>query len=161
MPAFIKLGDIKGEATDAGHKDWVIIETMSTGINRSLPASAVDQNRTKGSTYLSDVTFSRTLDKSSVKLQEACANGTFFKEVEIHLCTTVNNKQEPYLIYKLSDVIITSYNISASAHSSDPPSESLSMNYTKVEWTYVVVDPKTGEKKGQVPAKYDPGAGKS
>jgi hypothetical protein len=26
--AFVKLGDIKGEATDADHKDWIIVDSM-------------------------------------------------------------------------------------------------------------------------------------
>ena len=52
MPAFMKLGDIKGEATDADHKDWIIIESMSSPIFRSIPEGAKDQQRTKGETTL-------------------------------------------------------------------------------------------------------------
>ena len=35
--AFMKLGDIKGEATDNEHKDWIIIESMSSAIFRRCP----------------------------------------------------------------------------------------------------------------------------
>ena len=155
MPAFMKLGDIKGEASDQDHKDWVIIESMSSPIFRSVPEGARDQQRTKGSTTLGDVVVVRQLDKSSTKLQESCANGTFIKEVEIHFCTTVKNKQEPYLIYKLSDVIISSYSVHANASGDPLPSEEVTFGYSKAEWTYVVIDTKTGDKKGQIPAKYD------
>ena len=161
MPAFMKLGDIKGEATDTDHKEWILIESMSSPMFRSVPSGAKDQQRTKGETTLGDIVCVRQLDKSSTKLQEACANGTFFKEVEIHFCTTVKNKQEPYLTYKLSDVIVSSYSIMANSSGSPLPSEEITMGYTKAEWTYIVVDPKTGDKKGQVPAKYDPGTGRS
>ena len=161
MPAFMKLGDIKGEATDADHKEWIIIESMSSPMYRSVPPGAKDQQRTKGETTLGDIVCSRQLDKSSTKLQEACANGTFFKEVEIHFCTTVKNKQEPYLTYKLSDVIVSSYSFHGNSSGSPLPSEQVTMGYTKAEWTYIVIDPKTGDKKGQVPAKYDPGTGRS
>ena len=161
MPAFMKLGDIKGESTDTDHKEWILIESMSSPLFRSVPSGAKDQQRTKGDTTLGDIVCVRQLDKSSTKLQEACANGTFFKEVEIHFCTTVKNKQEPYLTYKLSDVIVSSYSIQANSSGSPLPSEEITMGYTKAEWTYIVVDPKTGDKKGQVPAKYDPGAGRS
>ena len=161
MPAFMKLGDIKGEATDTDHKEWILIESMSSPMFRSVPSGAKDQQRTKGETTLGDIVCVRQLDKSSTKLQEACANGTFFKEVEIHFCTTVKNKQEPYLTYKLSDVIVSSYSIQANSSGSPLPSEEITMGYTKAEWTYIVIDPKTGDKKGQVPAKYDPGTGRS
>ncbi len=161
MPAFMKLGDIKGEATDADHKEWIIIESMSSPMYRSVPAGAKDQQRTKGETTLGDIACSRQLDKSSTKLQEACANGTFFKEVEIHFCTTVKNKQEPYLTYKLADVIVSSYSFHGNSSGSPLPSEQITLGYTKVEWTYIVIDPATGDKKGNVPAKYNPGEGRS
>ena len=161
MPAYMKLGDIKGEATDTDHKDWIIIESMSAPMYRSIPSGAKDQQRTKGETTLGDIVCSRQLDKSSTKLQEACANGTFFKEVEIHFCTTVKNKQEPYLTYKLKDVIVSSYSFHGNSSGSPLPSEQITMGFTSAEWTYIVVDPKTGDKTGQVPAKYKPAEGRS
>ena len=115
----------------------------------------------KGDTTLGDIVIVRQLDKSSTKLQEACANGTFFNEVEIHFCTTVKNKQEPYLTYKLSNAIITSYSFHGNSSGSPLPTEEVTMGYTAVEWTYIVVDPETGDKKGDVPGKYNPGSGKS
>lgn len=157
----MKLGDIKGEASDSDHKEWILLDSMSSPMFRSVPSGAKDQQRTKGETTLGDIAVSRQLDKSSTKLQEACANGTFFKEVEIHFCTTVKNKQEPYLTYKLSDVIVSSYSFHGNSSGSPLPSEQVTMGYTKAEWTYIVIDPKTGDKKGQVPAKYDPGTGRS
>jgi type VI secretion system secreted protein Hcp len=161
MSAFLKLGDIKGEATDAGHTDWILIESMSAPIHRSIPEGARDQQRTKGDTTLHDVTVVRQLDKSSTKLAEACASGKFFPEAEIHLCTVVKGKQEPYLKYRLKDVIVSSYSFTGAASGDPLPTEQVTMGYTEVEWTYVVVDPKTGEAKGNVPGKYNPGTAKA
>lgn len=161
MPAFVKLGDIKGEATDQDHDGWILIETMQHGVSRSIPRGAKDQQRTKGETSLSDVAISRQMDKSSTKLQEACANGTFFKEIEIHFCTTVKNKQEPYATFKMADVIISSFSPSFSGDGSPLPYELVSLSYVKAEWIYTTIDPKTGDKKGQVPAKYTPAEGRS
>jgi len=161
MPAFMKLGDVKGEATDQGHKDWIIISSMSSPVFRSIPEGAKDQQRTKGDTTLGDIVVVRQMDKSSTKLQEACANGTFFKEVEIHFCTTVKNKQEPYLKYKLENVIVTSYSFHGNSSGDPLPSEEMTMGYTKAEWTYIIVDPNTGDPKGNVPGKYTPGEGRS
>ena len=161
MAAFVKMGDIKGEATDNDHKDWILIESMSSPIFRSIPEGAKDQQRTKGETTLGDVVVVRQLDKSSTKLQEACANGTFYSEVEIHFCTTVKNKQEPYLKYKLKDVIVTSYGFHGNSSGDPIPSEEVTLGYSEVEWTYVTIDPKTGDKKGNVPGKYNPGKGAS
>jgi type VI secretion system secreted protein Hcp len=161
MPAYMKLGSIQGEATEQNHKDWIIIDSMDAPIKRTIPAGAVNQQRTKGQTVLGDVKVVRELDKSSTKLAEACANGTYFADVEIHFCTTVNNAQEPYLTYKLKDVIVSSYNFHGEASGDPLPKEEVALSYSEIEWNYVVVDPNTGDKKGNVPGKYSPAAGKS
>lgn len=159
MPAFMKLGSIAGEATQKDHKDWIILQSMSSPIHRSIPAGARDQQRTKGETTLGDIVIVRQLDKSSTKLAESCANGTFFKDVEIHFCTTVKNKQEPYLKYKLSDVIVSSYSFHGNSSGDPLPSEEITLGFSKIEWTYIIVDPQTGDVKGNVPGKYNPSEG--
>ena len=159
MPAFMKLGVIKGEATDKEHKDWIIIESMSAPIFRSIPEGAKDQQRMRGDTTLGDVAVVRELDKSSTKLQEACANGTLYKEVEIHLTSQLGDKQETYMKYKLSDVIVSSYSFHGNASGQPLPSEEVTLSYTEAEWTYITLDPKTGDKKGNVVGKYNLGKG--
>lgn len=161
MPAFLKLGDIKGQATDADHKDWIILQSLSGAIYRSIPENARDQQRTQGSTVLGDVVIVRELDISSTKLQEACANGTFFSEVQIDLCSTIGNKQEPYLQYKLKNVIVTSYSFHGTASGDPLPTEEVTLGYSEVEWNYIVLNPETGKKGGNVPGKYNPAKGKS
>lgn len=161
MPAYLKLQGIEGECQDQDHKNWVIIESMSSPIYRSIPEGAKDQQRTKGETTLGDIAVVRQLDKSSTKLQEACANGTFYKDAEIHFCSTVGKKQEPYLKYKLTDVIVSSYSFHGNSSGSPLPSEQITLAFTAAEWTYIVLDPKDGSVKGNVPGKYEPSTGKS
>jgi type VI secretion system secreted protein Hcp len=161
MSAFVKLGDIKGEATDEDHKDWVLIESMSSPMFRSIPEGAKDTQRTKGETTLGDIVLIRQMDKSTTKIQEACANGTFMKEVEIHFCSTMKNKEEPYYTVLLKNVILTSYGLHANSSGEPLPSEEVTLGYTEVEWTYHIIDPETGDNKGKVPTKYNPGKGRS
>ena len=160
MAAFVKIGDIKGEATDQDHKDWIIIESMTSPITRSIPQGAKDQQRTKGETALGDIHLVRQLDASSTKLQGACAGGTFYPKVEIHFCSTIGGKQEPYLKYVLSDVIVSSYTFHGNSSGNPSPSEEVTIGFTQAEWTYVTLDPKTGKSKGQVAAAYNPGSAK-
>jgi len=161
MPAFMKLGDIEGQATDKGHDKWIIIQSMSSPIYRTIPESARDQQRTQGSTVLGDIAVVRELDKSSTKLQEACANGKFFPEVQIHFCATLGNKQEPYLTYTLKNVIVTSYSFHGNASGSPLPSEEVTLGYSEIEWNYIVIDTDKGTTGGNVPGKYNPGKGQS
>ena len=161
MPAFMKLGNIGGEATDADHKNWIIIESMSSPIFRSIPEGAKDQQRARGDTTLGDISVVRQLDKSSPKLAEACANGTFFPSVEVDFCTTVGNKQEPYLKYKMTNVIVTGYSFHGTASSEPIPTEELTMNFTEVEWTDIVLNPDDGRPTGNVAGKYNPATGRA
>lgn len=154
MPAYMKLGDIEGEATDPDHDKWIKLESMSSPIFRSIPEGAVDNERTRGETTLGDIVIVRQLDKSSVKLQEACAKGKFFEEVEIDFCVRFKEKDEPYLKYKLKNVITTSYSFHGTATGEPVPTEEVTLGYSEIEWTYFVVNPKTGDSEGQVMGSY-------
>jgi type VI secretion system secreted protein Hcp len=161
MPAFLKLGDIKGEATDQDHKDWIRIESMSAPITRSVPQGAKDQQRSRGDTTLGDIVLVRQLDKSSTKLAEACASGKYYTDATIDLCVTVKGKQQPYLTYVIKNVIVTSYGFSGNSSGEPQPTEQVTLGFTAAEWTYIIVDPDTGDSKGNVPGKYEPATGKA
>jgi type VI secretion system secreted protein Hcp len=159
MAAFMQMQGIEGESTDKGHQKWIMVESLSESILRSISDGARDMERVRGRTKCQDLVVVRQLDSSSAKLKESCAKGTFFPQVEVHFCTTVHNAQEPYLKYTLHDVIVTSYSFHCNAASQPRPSESVTLGYTKVEWEYIKIDHKTGKKQGTVPAGYDPGKG--
>jgi type VI secretion system secreted protein Hcp len=161
MAAFLQLEGIEGESTDKQHDKWIIIQSMSSPIFRSIPEGARDSQRSRGDTTLGDVVVVRELDKSSVKLQEASANGKFYPKAKINFTSQVGDKQEPYLKYELENVIITSYSVHANAEGDPLPTEEVTLNCTKATWTYVTLNPKTGEPGPSVEGKYDPGKGSS
>ncbi len=155
MAAYMKLGDIKGDVSNPDHKEWIMIESMSSPIYRSIASGARNQGRTQGETTLGDIVVVKQLDKSSTKIQEAVAKGDFQKEVLVHLTTDTQGKEEPYLKYKLENVIISSYGFHGNSSGSPLPTEQLTLNYTKATWTYVVINKDTGKKEGQVETMYD------
>ena len=144
MAAFMKLGDIDGEATDNEHKDWIIIESMSSSVTRSFD-DAEGTTRSRGDTTLGDVVVVRELDKASVKLQQACAHGTVFAEAQLDFTTQTGGRQATYLTHKLKNVIVTSYSMSADGAGDTRPTEQVTLGYTEGEWTYVAIDPATGD----------------
>ena len=68
------------------------------------------------------------------------ANGKFKDEVLIHLCSTINDQNAVNLELKLKNVILSSYSFTATGAQSPVLSESLTLNYTDVEWTYKKFD---------------------
>ncbi len=161
MALYVQCKDIEGEATDSNHNKWIICDSASLPVFRSIPSGAVDQQRTKGETSLGDITLVRQLDKSSPKLMEACALGKFNKEVKIEFTTTTGGKTDTYLSWKLENVVFTGYSCHGNSSGEPLPSEQISMNFTKVTMTYTEFDNKTGSKKGNVEASYEMGANKA
>jgi len=158
MPAFLQLGDIKGEAQDQDHKDWIMVESFSSTIVRSVAHGARNQERKNGQTTLGDIHIVRKMDKSSSKLAEACASGKFIDVAKIDLCAMINNKHVSRMHYQMKNVIVTSYNFHAHESMNPSPSEEVSLSFTDIEWTYSVYDDK-GNSTGKVPAKFNPHEG--
>lgn len=158
MAAFMSIKDVPGQATEEGHKDWILIDSFSMPIYRKIAAGARDNERFQTDTIAGDVVAVRTIDKSSPKIAQGCADGTVYSEILLHFTTQANNKQEVYVEIKLENVIITSY--SAHMNSESRGSEEVTFNYTKIEWTYNTLDTKDAKGKGKVVAKYDLGKGK-
>ena len=154
MPAYIKLPDIEGEVNEEEHSGWVEVQSVSMPIFRSIQGGAVGVGRSNGETTLGDISVYKTWDSSTPSLASAVANGKYLDEVLIHLCSTINEKNIVNLELKLSNVILSSYNFSATGDQSPVPSESVTLNFTKVEWTYKKFDTK-GKEAGNFPATYD------
>ena len=133
--AYIKFDGVDGESTDADHKDWIIIQSLSSGIQR--PRS--DATGGLGRAIASDIVVAKQLDKSSPKLAEAVARGTVFPTVKFHLTRFVGAEREAtYYTYELKNVIVTSYQVGGSGSASEPrPSENFSLNFEEIKVTYV------------------------
>jgi type VI secretion system secreted protein Hcp len=160
MSAYMKLDDLEGEATDQSHPKWVLVDAMSFAIHRSIQPGAKDNER-RGATTISDVTIVRQLDRSSVPLQVACAVGTVFDQVEIHFCTDLAGKREPFLKYKLWNVIVSSYTLGPCLAGASKPTESIELNSSAVEWTYVTMDRNSLGPGENITGSYDLGSGEA
>jgi type VI secretion system secreted protein Hcp len=153
MSAFIQFKGVPGESQDEDHKEWTDINTFNWGMSRSIEGGAEGVKRRQGSTNVHDISITRVVDKSSVKLAQACVDGTCFDEVHLHLCNQVGGAEVPYLTYKMTYVIITSHQIAGTE--GDVPSEALTLNFQAVSWNYAV-EKEDGSVSGNIPGEYDP-----
>jgi type VI secretion system secreted protein Hcp len=152
---FLKLGDIKGEAQDSQHKEWIDIESIQAGVSLNVESGATGSKRIRGRSQVSDLSMTKNFDKASTLLEEACALGKPIGEAELHVTAMVKDKRDTVLKYKMKDVFVTSYSISGSDTSLF---ESFSLNYAEIEWIYCVFDDK-GVKKSEVVKTYKVGPG--
>jgi type VI secretion system secreted protein Hcp len=129
---FAKIGDIKGESTDAKHKDEIEVLSFSWGV--ANPASvAVGGGAAAGKATFQDLTIVHQIDKASPALIRACATGKHLKEAII-THRKAGKQQQEYFIVKMNDVIITG--VSHGGTSGQPYSESVSLAFAKVELEY-------------------------
>ena len=130
MDIFAKLGDIKGESTDDKHKDEVEVLSYSWGVTNPVHIGSGGGAGTGKATF-QDLSIVHRIDKASPKLLEACATGVHLKEATITF-RKAGKGQQDFLIIKMNDVIVTG--VVQSALSSDAGSETVSLEFGKVDW---------------------------
>lgn len=129
--AFLKLGDIKGESTDANHDGWIDVLSVSHGVHKP-GGGATGQSRRRGGAVFEDISIAKSIDASSPMLMLACAQGKVIKEVTLKL-TQNNSRRTPYLTYTLKNVIVTSYNVNAT---DDGNQEEFTLSYSEIKMSY-------------------------
>lgn len=153
--AFLKIEGVSGESTDNKHKDWIEVLSYSHGVTQMASGSSSSGGgRSAERCDHSDFSIVKTLDKSSPKLNLFCCNGTHIKSIEVEFCRATGDKQ-PYMHYKLEDVIVTSVRPGGSSQGGEAlPLEEVSFNYGKITWTYTEIDHKSGKASGKVEANW-------
>jgi type VI secretion system secreted protein Hcp len=75
-------------------------------------------------------------DGSSAKLFVAALTGTLDKKVKIAFVRTASGTSQTYMLYELEGCGISGYSLSSGG---DRPSESISLNFDKVSFTYHLI----------------------
>jgi type VI secretion system Hcp family effector len=145
---FVKLDGISGESMDAKHIGWIDVSSFSHALER--PVQGAGASRTSGSLRHFELALKKWVDKSSPLLMDSLCKGTIFPKVELEIVNT-DNTETKFMRYTLSNVLITSANIGDLKGSEDPrPTESVTLNYEEIEWTYIVIENSTGDTNHQV-----------
>jgi type VI secretion system secreted protein Hcp len=139
MAIYMKFGDIKGDATTEGLKDWIQISSFQFGVGRGISSpSGSDKSRESSEPSLSEVTVTKNMDSASPKLLGDAWGGELGSKVDIKFTTTTKNTVVDFLTYSLENCGISGYSVSSGG---DLPQESLSLNYTKISVTFKPMDP--------------------
>lgn len=134
MAIYLQYGEIKGSVTTDGFKDWIELSSFQWGVGRAIGTGARGlENREGSEPSISEVVVTKTMDASSPNLFLDAVAGQMNTKAVIKLTTTTKNKVETYLTYELTNTGLSGYSVSTGG---DRPSESLSLNFTKVVWTF-------------------------
>jgi type VI secretion system secreted protein Hcp len=153
MPIFMHFDGIDGNVTAKGYEKWIEVNSFQLGAGRgiSTPTGGAD-NREASAASVSEVTVSKAMDKASPKLFEAGLVGNAGKTVKI-VVTRTGKELKELCIYKFEDTLVSGYTVSSGG---DTPSESLSLNFVKFEYSYTGSDT-TGADAAKMKVGYDIG----
>jgi type VI secretion system secreted protein Hcp len=133
--------DIKGEVTEASHKDWIAIDSVSLGTSRAggVEVGSGQEKRHRGQPSIGPVQISRTYDQASPGLFTQSVAGAPANVVIDFVEPPAAQDKAPqlYLQLKLRACIIASYQMSGGGGGL---SESLSLSYTAINIYYTPYD---------------------
>lgn len=151
---YLKIDTIPGECKVSGHENEIEIESFSWGV-RSTGAKAFGGNGVAARAAFQDVNLVKRFDRASTALLQACCLGQHIPKATL----TCRKRSDPnagatYLTITMTDVLVSSWTAAGGFKNdlrladgtsvpTDPdgferPSESFSLNFTKVEFDYAV-----------------------
>lgn len=142
MPIYMKYNDIKGDVTADKYADWIECNSFQWGVGRGISSpTGGSKDRESSAPSISEITLSKQQDISTSKLLNEALQGEGVK-VTIDFCKTDKGNLETYLQYVMENTMISGYSVSSGG---DRPSESVSLNFTKIEFKSTQMDAKNSD----------------
>jgi type VI secretion system secreted protein Hcp len=140
MAIFMKYGTEKGEVTAEGYKDWIELHSFQWGVGRGISAGVGGSSKREATApSVSEITVTKTLDSfSPIALKEAIGGKGVQVKIDITR-TDAKGNHVAFQKYILDGTMISGYSLSSGG---DRPSESVSLNFTKVDNEYLKIDDK-------------------
>ena len=127
---FLHIDGIKGESTDSQHKDWIEVLSYSQGAGAPAPGTA-DAKKSSGP---GEIVITKTVDVSSAKLREVCSSGKHIPKVTLDVVRPGAMRE----MAEMSHVVVANVSPQVSPHdkATDVPTESITLSYGTIKWTY-------------------------
>lgn len=148
MAIYMQYKGIDGDATQSGFQNWIKIESFQFGVGRGITTqTGAALNREATEPSVSEVTVTKLLDKASGPLMQNVCTEKKGADCKIAFVSQ-GDPGEKYLEYTLTNTLISGLSINSGG---DRPSESVSLNFTKVE---IEVKPLATDNTAEGPFKF-------
>jgi len=141
MPIYMKIEGIDGDVHAEGHENWHEIFSFSWGESQSA-SNSQGGGGGAGRVSMSDLTVMKMSGKGSPLLMFACASGKLLPAVQMEMVRTTEGQGLILQRWTLTNAMITSFQVSGSG--GEVPTESISLNYTKIKYEQGVATPNGG-----------------
>lgn len=131
--------EVKGESKQDGYENQIEILSFSWGVSQAGGFSYGGGGGV-AKANLQDLSVSYRQCAASVKIMQFCAGGKHLDSAMLTCLKASGDKQDKYMTYTLTDVVVSSYQSGGSGD--DMPIESMSLNFAKIEFEFFVQDDK-------------------
>jgi type VI secretion system secreted protein Hcp len=129
MAIYMKYGDINGDVSETGHKNWIELSAVRLTAGRSIMmAIGSGADREGDIPWISDIYIEKDHDIASGNLlSETLGGGS--KDVKIDFTRTNKNVQDVYLTLELTNVMVSAHMHEGQG---ERPIEKMTLNATKI-----------------------------
>jgi type VI secretion system secreted protein Hcp len=139
MAIYMNWDGVPGGVTTKGFEKWVELTSFQWGVGRGIGSAMSDQaSRESSIPSVSEIVVTKRMDGSSPGLWTDSVAGQLNTTVKIAFTTTSQGATTKFLSYELTNTGLSGYSLSSGG---DMPTESLSLNFTKVVWSFTGTDP--------------------
>lgn len=131
---FLKLDGIKGESSDAQHREEIEPASFSWGVSQ-LGSTGAGGGAGAGKASFQDLHVVMTVSRASPQLFLACAEGRHIKTAVLTCRKAGGREQRDFLRYTLSDVLVSSYQTNGQAEDGVPVDQ-ISLRYAQIKIEY-------------------------
>jgi type VI secretion system secreted protein Hcp len=131
---FLKVDGVDGESTVEGHVGELEVSAWSWGESNTTSA-AHGGGAGAGRVSMQDFHVTLKSGRASPKLFLACASGRHIREAVLTARKAGERPQE-FLTYRLTDVLVSSYQIAGDAPSQDRPGDEIALAFGRIELEY-------------------------
>jgi type VI secretion system secreted protein Hcp len=151
---------VKGEATASGltpATGWFEIFSFSWGASNPTTVGSGSHGLSAGKVSVSSFNVMKKSESASADLFQACCVGQHYPTAQVVMrkATGTSGKQQIFLQYDFTDVMVESIQWSGSSGGDDTPTESLSFAFATVSIKYFTQDTASGTMKASSQASWD------
>ena len=130
----LKIDGINGESSRKGYEKQIDVYSWSWGMDQT-GSFHIGSGGAAGKVTIQDLEVTKYVDVSTPDLMVNCAKGQHIKSVTLSCLKAGGNESLPYIVIKLTDVIVTSVQ-PVGQPGAERIMERVRLNFAKCELTY-------------------------
>lgn len=135
LDCFLELTDIKGEAQDTNHKEWIDVLSWNWGMTQS-GTTHMGMGAGGGKVDVNDISLTKYVDTATTDLIKFCCNGKHIAKGKLVVRKAGGDAPIEYLTIDMEEIMITSYQTGGMKDGLDRVQESLTLNFRRFSVLY-------------------------